>query len=165
MGLHVGNKWAKVGKTDYRRPIVDSNDVKVIADAVALNAFASSVGLAAAVNAVVPTANGDGTGVIPDEGALTICTVNPSNADHIVTLPTPTPGKIVVLMNIAANTAYELRSSDPATVLIGEGTGGAAVESAIPAKSVCVMFCISATKWSGLTINAATLAAVAAAAT
>ena len=161
--LYVGNKWGQIGKPDASRPIIDSDLVQLAVSATALNMFANGAGITAGINAVVPTADGTGTGVIPAGGLINVCTVTPTNAAHWAVLPAPVPGSIVVLINAAANTAYELRSSAPATVGIGEGTGAAA-ESAIPAKSVAVLMCQSATNWVGFTITAATLAAVEAAA-
>lgn len=115
------------------------------------------------IQAVIPTADGTGTGVITAKGVLNICTVTPTNAAHIATLPAPVPGTIVILLNAAANTAYELMTNAPTTVLLSEASGGAAVESLIPAKSVAVLVCRNATNWVGWTIAATTLAALAAA--
>lgn len=107
------------------------------------------------------TADGLTTGTISDNGNIQTVDVTSAAAANIIVLPTPVAGKRVTL-SVGAN-GYELRSSDPATVGIGGGTGAAA-ESAIPANSVCVMTCISATSWVGYTITGATLAAVEAAA-
>ena len=98
------------------------------------------------------TADGLTTGTIADAGKLQFIIVTSADANHIVVLPTPTPGTIVILHNGA--TGYELRSNSPTTVLINGGTGGAAVESAIPANSTCVMFCVTATAWKGFFMDA-----------
>jgi len=112
---------------------------------------------------VANTATSDGltTGIIADNGNIQTINVTSAAAANIVVLPTPVAGKQITL-SVGSN-GYELRSSAPATVAIGGGTG-ATVESAIPADSVCVMTCISATAWVGYTVTAATLAAVEAAA-
>lgn len=107
------------------------------------------------------TADGTGTGTIADAGLLQFVTVTSANAAHIVVLPTPTPGTIVLLA-VGAN-GFELRSSAPATVAINGGTGASA-ESAIAANSLVMMVCTSATTWQGWDLAATTLAAVEAAA-
>lgn len=110
------------------------------------------------------TATSDGltTGTIADAGMRQFIAVTSASANNIIVLPTPTPGTEIDLF--VGTNGYELRSSAPSTVLIGAGTGGAAVESAIPANSVAHLVCTSATSWLGWTVTAATLAAVEAAA-
>lgn len=102
------------------------------------------------VAAVTATADGLTTAIIPD--TATFAQVTSSNADHIVTLPTPTPGRMVWI-NVGAN-GFELRSSAPATVLINGATGGAAVESAIAANSTILAICITATAWKAIFLDA-----------
>jgi hypothetical protein len=102
---------------------------------------------------------GAGDSVIdPDSSTVQVTS---ANANNIITLPAPVVGKRLTLI-VGAN-GYELRSNAPATVGIGGGVGANA-ESAIPANSLAVVVCISATNWVGYTITAATLAAVEAAA-
>lgn len=108
------------------------------------------------------TSGGATTGTIADAGMIQFVTVTSANADHIIVLPTPTPGTIVILVNGA--TGYELRSSAPTTVLINGGTGGAAVESAIAASTMVIAVCKSATAWAAFSLVGTTLAAVEAAA-
>lgn len=88
------------------------------------------------------TTDGTGTGTISD--TTTFVTVTSDNADKIIVLPTPTPGRVVTLRN--AGTGYELRSSAPATVAINGGTGAGA-ESAIGANVTTVCRCTTATTW------------------
>lgn len=107
------------------------------------------------------TADGSGTGTIAAAGMLQFVTVTSADANHIVVLPTPTPGTIVILRNGA--TGYELRSSAPATVAINGGTGASA-ESAIAANTMVIAVCTSATTWQAIGIAGATLAGVEAAA-
>ena len=102
------------------------------------------------VEARTATSDGLTTAVISD--TTTHVTVTSANADYIIVLPTPTPGRHVVIHNGA--TGYELRSSAPATVLINGGTGGASVESAIPANSTVFMTCVTATAWKGFFMDA-----------
>lgn len=99
---------------------------------------------------VTATADGLTTGIIPD--TATFAQVTSANADHIVTLPTPTPGR-TLWINVGAN-GFELRSNAPATVLINGGTGGAAVESAIAANSTILAVCITATAWKAIFLDA-----------
>ena len=119
---------------------------QVIEGQVIPRSFAARLGLAGAVDPgtgeVVATADGTGTGQIAD--GTDFVTVTSANANHIVTLPTPTPGTTVAIF--VAATGYELRSSAPATVGINGGTGASA-ESAIPAGSLTVCVCVSATAW------------------
>lgn len=88
------------------------------------------------------TADGLTTGRIAD--GADFVTVTSANANHIITLPTPTPGTAIALY--VAATGYELRTSAPATVGINGGTGANA-ESAIPAGSLTVCVCVSDTAW------------------
>jgi len=94
-------------------------------------------------SSVTATADGTGTGVIPE--GTHFATVTSANAVHWVVLPSPVVGTILYL-NVTAN-GCELRSSAPATVLINAGTGGAAVESAIGANVLVRCICVSATAW------------------
>lgn len=103
--------------------------------------------------AVARTATVDGltTGTIADAGKLQFVTVTAGgDANSIIVLPTPTPGTIVILA--VAATGYELRTSNPATIGINGGTGASA-ESAIPANTLAVLFCESATSWKGLQLG------------
>jgi hypothetical protein len=117
-------------------------------------------GLSLDQQARTATSAGTGTGTITATGQFVHVPVTASDATHIVVLPAPTPGRVVML-TVGAN-GYELRSSAPATVGIGGGTGSSA-ESAIAANTVAVLYCISATSWVGFTITGATHAAVEAA--
>lgn len=101
------------------------------------------------VQARTATADGLTTGIIAD--TATHVTVTSANADHIVTLPTPTPGRMLVI-NVGAN-GFELRSTSPTTIAINGGTGAAA-ESAIAANSTILAICISATAWKAIFLDA-----------
>ena len=107
------------------------------------------------------TADGSGTGTIAAAGMLQFVTVTSADVNHIVVLPTPTPGTIVILRNGA--TGYELRSSAPATVAINGGAASNA-ESVIAASTMVIAVCTSATTWQAIGIAGATLAGVEAAA-
>ena len=113
------------------------------------------------IEARTATSDGLTTGIVSDGKLLSVVAVTSAGANNILTLPTPTPGSIVIAY-VGAN-GYELRSDTPASVGIGGGTGAGA-ESAIPADSIMVAFCIVATNWVGFTVTAATLAAIEAAA-
>ncbi len=97
------------------------------------------------------SADGTGTGLIAAGGRIQHITVTSGNSAHIVTLPAPTPGTILVLHNGA--TGYNLASSTPASVAINGGTGASAV-SAIAADSTCVLICVTATAWKGFFMDA-----------
>jgi hypothetical protein len=111
--------------------------------------------------AVTATADGLTTGTIADAGMLQFVTVTSANATHIVVLPTPTPGTIVILRNGA--TGYELRTSTPASIAINGGSGADA-ESAIAASTMVIAVCTTATTWQAIGLAGTTLAAVEAAA-
>ena len=70
-------------------------------------------------------------------------------ADNIIILPSPQPGKIVIIAGAA--TGGELRSSSPSTIAINGGTGASA-ESAVAANRMIVAICESATSWKALGI-------------
>lgn len=108
------------------------------------------------------TETGATTGTLTDVGYDFTVLVTSVNANHIIILPAPVVGRRVTLVNQSA-TAYELRSSDPATIAINGGTGASA-ESAIPASSIANVICRTATAWHGYTVTGATLAAIEAAA-
>lgn len=129
--------------------------------AVVLDSSKIISGMQFPVTARTASADGTGTGTIADAGGLQFITVTSGNADHIVILPTPTPGTIVILRNGA--TGYELRSSAPATVAINGGAEANA-ESAIAASTMVIAVCTTATTWQAISLAGTTLAAVAAAA-
>lgn len=101
------------------------------------------------VEARTVTTTGATTGTISDTS--THVTVTSDDANKILILPTPTPGRMLVINNGA--TGYELRSSAPATVAINGGTGTNA-ESAIAANSTVLAICISATAWKAIYLDA-----------
>lgn len=102
----------------------------------------TGAGFQSEATAVTATADGLTTGIVPDGAAFVV--VTSGNADHIVTLPAPVPGRVVRLINGA--TGYELRSSAPATVAINGGAAANA-ESAIAATTLVTCVCTSATTW------------------
>lgn len=71
-------------------------------------------------------------------------TVTSANAAHFVSLPAPVVGNIIHVF-VGAN-GCELRSSAPASIAINGGTGADA-ESALPANSLTICVCTSATTW------------------
>ena len=101
------------------------------------------------VQSITANDNGDGSAIIADTS--THVTVTASANTKKVTLPTPTPGRMVVI-DVGAN-GFKLQSSAPASVAINGGTGASAV-SAIAANSTCVLFCVSATAWKGFFMDA-----------
>ena len=85
------------------------------------------------------------TGVrIPEDRFIMHVTPTWGAADNILILPSPVPGRIVIIAGAA--TGGELRSSDPSTIAINGGTGAAA-ESAVAANRMIIAICESATKW------------------
>ncbi len=120
---------------------------------------AADTGLILSPVAVTATSDGLTTGLIPDRA--TFVAVTSANADHIVTLPAPVVGKVIILRNGA--TGYELRSSAPATIAINGGSGANA-ESAVAASTMVIAVCTTATTWQAIGLAGTTLAAVEAAA-
>lgn len=94
------------------------------------------------------TATADGVR-IPDEQAFQFVVPTWVNANYILILPAPVPGRIVVIAGAA--TGGELRSSAPATIGINGGTGASA-ESAIAANQMVIAICESATSWKAIAI-------------
>jgi hypothetical protein len=107
-------------------------------------AIATVDGISLIANTEARTATADGltTGIISDTTDFVV--VTSADANHIIALPTPTPGRVVRLRN--AGTGYELRSSAPATVSINGGSGAGA-ESAIGANVLTMCVCDAATRW------------------
>lgn len=92
----------------------------------------------------IATAAGDGNGVIAS--GVSMVTVASANADHIVTLPIPSIGQIIYIVE-PIGVGYELRSNDPATVSINGGAG-IDYESAIAGATEYIRcVAVSTTKW------------------
>ena len=91
------------------------------------------------------TDTGAGDGTIAD--GTSFVTVNADgDANHILVLPTPTPGTIVHIVE-NGTTGYELRTSAPATVGINAGTGAGAESAIAGAITLVRCVCVSATNW------------------
>lgn len=116
---------------------------------------------ALAAGAATATAAGATTGTLTATGLISFFTVTSGNADHIIKLPAPVAGLVVLLKNGA--TGYELRTTDPETISINGGAAANA-ESAIAADTLVWAVCTSATTWQAWSITGTTLAAVEAAA-
>jgi hypothetical protein len=78
-------------------------------------------------------------------------TVTSTNANHVIQLPTPTPGTVVWLQGSTAG--YELRSDSPASVAINGGSRASA-ECAIGANILVRAVCATATTWLATSWNA-----------
>jgi hypothetical protein len=120
-----------------------AQQAEVTAEIAAAIALVDGISLISNSEARTATADGLTTGIISD--TTDWVTVTSANADHIITLPTPTPGRVVRMRNTGGS-GFELRSSAPATVAINGGTGAAA-ESAIAANSLVQCVCCTATQW------------------
>lgn len=90
----------------------------------------------------------DGSPVIGDctvpAGAGFVNVTAASAANGIVFLPAPVVGNEVILK--VGDTGYELRSSDSTTIMINGGSG-AAVESAIAARTMTKCICVDSDSW------------------
>ena len=147
------NKAGLVGNTPVRAQ--DFNDLA--GDYVSLSdASAQSVASALTVTGAVTATAGvqssavsvtatDAGAAIPAGTAVALIDAD-SDANHIVILPAPVVGNVIILIE-DGTTGYELRSSAPATIGINGGTGSN-VESAVAGAITytrCV--CVSATSW------------------
>lgn len=101
---------------------------------------------------VAATATDDGsrTGTLRENLLVQFVVPNwDGDANHILVLPSPKPGKVVIIAGAA--TGGELRTSAPATIGINGGTDTAA-ESAVAASQMVIAICESATSWKAFTI-------------
>lgn len=87
---------------------------------------------------------------IPDERLIQIVIPTWGNANNILILPNPEPGKVVVIAGAA--TGGELQTTAPSTIAINGGTGAAA-ESAVAANQMVICICESATSWKAMVIG------------
>ena len=95
-------------------------------------------------SAVARTATADGTGTGTIAAGTSFVSVTSGNAAHIIVLPAPVVGNVIMLMNGA--TGYELRTSAPASIAINGGSGSNA-ESAVSANTLVKCVCTSSTTW------------------
>ena len=139
----------KVSDRDSALSLVDGGDVGGTISVAGAATFSSTVNATTGIQsaAVARTATDDGTGDGTIADGTTFVTVDAdSDANHIIILPTPTPGNVVYLSE-SGTTGYELRSSTPASVAINGGTH-ATGESAIAGTITYVKcVCVSATSW------------------
>ncbi|MBT96419.1 MAG: hypothetical protein CL431_10690 [Acidimicrobiaceae bacterium] len=100
-------------------------------------------GVQCVATAAVPTADGTGTGTIPD--GVSHVTATSADADHILVLPAPTPGSQVTIFAAGA-VNFELRTSAPATVKLNNVSGDDK-ELVVAAGTTLQCICTSATTW------------------
>lgn len=142
MGRKPSDLISFYGKQGVAQP-ASSQSSRAVLESLGLVATGGSGGAA-----VTATTAGDGTGVIPDSASFV--TVTSSASTKIVTLPTPTPGKQVII-DVGSN-GFKLQTTAPASIAINGGTGASAV-SAIAASSTLYMICVSATAWKGFFLD------------
>ncbi len=100
--------------------------------------------------AATATDDGSGTGTLRENLLVQFVVPNwDGDANHILILPSPKPGKVVIIAGAA--TGGELRPTAPATVGITGGTATAA-ESAVAANQMVIAICESVTSWKAFTI-------------
>tara|TARA_R100000951_G_C2622827_1_gene175055 strand:+ start:384 stop:1256 length:873 start_codon:yes stop_codon:yes gene_type:complete len=93
---------------------------------------------------VTATAAGDGVGIIASGKSMV--KVTSTDANHIVTLPIPSIGQVIYIVE-DGTTGYELRSSTPASISINGGSG-ADFESAIAGATAYIRcLAVSTTAW------------------
>lgn len=107
------------------------------------NGSSWTTGVQSAAVSRTATDTGATTGTIAD-GTRVVSVDWDGDANHILVLPTPTPGNEVWIL--PASTGGELRSSAPATVAINGGAEENA-ECALDANKLYRCFCSSATTW------------------
>ena len=143
------------------------SEVSLVDGGVASGPVTFSQGQQSSAVAVTATSDGLTTGIIP-EGASYV-TVTSAGANNIVLLPPPTVGTVVWIF--VGTNGCELRAGSATgtdasgTIAIGGNTPSADHESALPANSLSLMVCTSATTWVGIEIasnNAVTAVEVAA---
>jgi hypothetical protein len=137
---YTGDKFYFVDKDNGSQEVALQADVTT--EIAAAIATIDGISLISNTQARTATADGLTTGIIADTTDFVV--VTSADANNIITLPTPTPGRVVRIRN--AGTGYELRSSAPATVAINGGAGAGA-ESAIGANVLVQCVCDSATTW------------------
>lgn len=138
MGRKATDLISFYGKQGVAQPAA-SNSSRAVLEALGLVALGGS-----GTAAVTATTAGTTTGIIPDTASFV--SVTSSASTKIVTLPTPTPGKQVII-DVGAN-GFKLQTTAPASIAINGGSGASAV-SAIAANSTLYMICVSATAWKG----------------
>jgi len=143
--------------TAVKRGAAIDADIQATAGSISATELASTLDLssktvtlpdsAVQATSTARTATDDGTttGTIAD-GTRFVTVDADSDANHIIILPTPTPGHIVYLTE-SGTTGFELRSSAPATVAINGGTGAGAESAIAGAATLVKCVCISATAW------------------
>jgi len=94
--------------------------------------------------AVTATDDGLTTGIIP--AGSRVVQVTSANAAHLVTLPAPTVGRELLLIN-TSGVAFELQSSAPTTISINGGAGASASSTLALTALLIRCVCISATQW------------------
>ena len=131
-----------------------TKDMQISADLVQESNITFDEGQLSSAKAVTATSDGLTTGIIPT--GATYVNVTSGNAAHIVLLPPPTIGTVVWIFvgtngcELRAGTAAGADGSD--TISIGGNTASANHESALPANSLSLLVCTSATTWVGLEI-------------
>lgn len=141
----VENMNAAASGTAYAAYISSTNNEALHVDSgiVKIDEYIQSRGYQMTNTAITANDAGDGTAIIPDGGGFYTVDAD-SDADHIVTLPTPTPGTVVWLQ--MDGTGCELRSDTPASVAINGGSGANA-ETAMDANKTYRAICTSSTTW------------------
>lgn len=128
---------------------VDDSTIEINADALRVKDGGITPAKTNIVQSVTATDTGATTGTIL--ATTRHATVTSAAANKQVILPAPTVGRQVVI-NVGAN-GFDLKTSDPATVALNGGTGAGA-KSAIAADSTVLAFCISATAWKAIYLDA-----------
>jgi hypothetical protein len=106
-------------------------------------------GLGSSAISVTATEDGADAGTIPDRGAvLQYITVTSGNDAHIVTLPSPVVGTIIVLY-VPLGHGYILKTSDPTNIAVNQ-VSGATAKGDVSEDSLLLVFCVSSTEWKAL---------------
>jgi hypothetical protein len=128
--------------------------VSLIDGGVATSPVTFGAGQQSTAVAVTATSDGLTTGIIPTGAAYV--TVTSGGANNIVLLPPPTVGTVVWIF--VGTNGCELRAGSTtgtdasATISIGGNSASGGHESALPANSLSLMVCTSATTWVGIEI-------------
>ena len=138
----------KVSEKDSALSMVDGGSITGTLTSAGAATFSSTVTATTGIQhaAVARTATADGTTTGTIEDGTSFVTVTSGGANTIIILPTPTPGNVVYLTE-AGTTAYELRSSTPASIAINNGTASGGESRIAGAITYIKCVCVSATSW------------------
>lgn len=122
--------------------ITAADDITVTADNVSMVANVTAAKIQSPTTAVTAT---DAGAAIPAGTAVALVNAD-SDANHIVILPAPVVGNIIIIIE-NGTTGYELRTSTPASIGINGGTASNGESAIAGATTYIRCVCVSSTSW------------------